>query len=62
MDLDKIIADLKECKLPTEDQVLQICQKVRDLMFDEANVHPISSPVTVSNFDLDLRRHPRSIF
>jgi serine/threonine-protein phosphatase 2A catalytic subunit len=46
-DLNVFIEDLFKCKPLPEDKVKALCDKAREIMMDEANVQPVSSPVTV---------------
>lgn len=46
-DLDKQIETLLECKLLTENEVLTICEKAREILVNETNVQPVKCPVTV---------------
>lgn len=68
-DLDRQIQQLKECKILPENEVKELCNKARDIFIEEANVQDIPAPVTVSitfyfltNINIDLRRHSRTIF
>ena len=45
--LDAWIDQLMECKQLSEDQVRQLCEKAREILSEESNVQPVSSPVTV---------------
>ena len=47
LDLDKSIAQLKECKTLSESDMKQLCQRVSDVLMEEANVQPIPAPVTI---------------
>jgi serine/threonine-protein phosphatase 4 catalytic subunit len=47
-DLDKQIQQLKECKILTENEVKDLCNKARDLFIEESNVQDIQAPITVS--------------
>jgi serine/threonine-protein phosphatase 6 catalytic subunit len=45
---DRWIETLKECKHLAEADLKKLCDKVRDLLLEESNVQPVSSPVTVA--------------
>ncbi|KAL0477791.1 hypothetical protein AKO1_002599 [Acrasis kona] len=47
VDVDKCIARLESGELLTEHEVKYICEKVRELLLEEANVQNIKSPVTI---------------
>lgn len=47
-DLDRQIEQLKECKILSENEVKELCNKARDIFIEEANVQDIRAPVTVS--------------
>ena len=47
MDLDKCISDLKTGKILTEQQMRQLCEKIKELLIEESNIQPVSSPVTI---------------
>eukprot|EP00004_Rigifila_ramosa_P009023 TRINITY_DN2047_c0_g1_i1.p1 TRINITY_DN2047_c0_g1~~TRINITY_DN2047_c0_g1_i1.p1 ORF type:complete len:307 (+),score=52.42 TRINITY_DN2047_c0_g1_i1:40-960(+) len=46
-DLDKQIEQLKKCEPITEAQVKKLCLMARDILIEESNVQPVSSPVTL---------------
>jgi len=46
-DLDQQIALLYECKLITEKQVKDLCNKAREILIEESNVQCVDSPVTI---------------
>lgn len=45
--LDKWIEIAKDCKYLPENELLQLCDLVCDILLEESNVHPVSLPVTV---------------
>ena len=47
MNIDKCIQDLKTGKLLPEKTVRKLCQKVKEILINEANIQPVSSPVTI---------------
>ncbi|GBG93318.1 hypothetical protein CBR_g64516, partial [Chara braunii] len=46
-DLDRQLDQLLECKPLPEMQVKQLCEKAKEVLLEEANVQPVSCPVTV---------------
>jgi len=46
-DLDGWIAKVRSCEYLPENDLKMLCQMVRDLLAEESNVQPVSSPVTV---------------
>ena len=46
-DLDKQIELLLSCKLLTENEILALCDKAKEILIDENIVQPVRSPVTV---------------
>lgn len=49
--IDSIIERLKKCELITEEEVLSICTRVRDILIEEGNVQRVYSPLTVENLN-----------
>ena len=47
LDLDKAVAQLKECQTLSESEMKQLCQRVSDVLMEEANVQPVRAPVTI---------------
>jgi len=47
VDIDKWVEISKECKYLPENELKQLCDLVCDLLLEESNVQPVSSPVTV---------------
>ena len=47
MDIDKCIAEIKEAKCLHERELRIVCEKVKELLMEESNVQPVSSPITV---------------
>jgi len=45
--LDQWIAKLKECNYLPEQDIKQLCEMVKELLLEESNVQPVSSPVTI---------------
>lgn len=48
VDYDKWLDQLYDCKHLTEDQVASLCRTAREILIEEANLQPVSCPVTVS--------------
>lgn len=46
-DVDRILGNLVECKLPSEQEIEQLCAKVKEILVEESNVQEVSSPVTI---------------
>lgn len=44
---DQWIEQLRECKYLPEGEMKQLCEQVRQIMIEESNIQPVSSPVTV---------------
>lgn len=47
MDLDSWIDTVKQCKYLPEEQLKKLCETVKDILLEESNVQPVSSPVTI---------------
>jgi serine/threonine-protein phosphatase 2A catalytic subunit len=47
VDLDRHIEMLMQCKLLSENEVLALCDKAREILIEESNVQPVKCPVTV---------------
>jgi len=47
VDIDKWVEISKECKYLPENELKQLCDLVCDLLLEESNVQPVSTPVTV---------------
>lgn len=69
MNIDQCIADLLEAKCLHEKDLRIICEKAKEILLEESNVQPVSSPVTVCGdvhgqfYDvLELFRTGNSIF
>lgn len=45
--LDEWIESVKQCKYLPEKDLKQLCDRVKELLAEESNVQPVSSPVTV---------------
>ncbi|XP_043828207.1 serine/threonine-protein phosphatase 2A catalytic subunit beta isoform-like [Dromiciops gliroides] len=46
-ELDKWMKQLNECKYLNENQVQTLCEKAKEILVKESNVHEVSCPVTV---------------
>ncbi|GKZ26486.1 hypothetical protein AbraIFM66951_005822 [Aspergillus brasiliensis] len=46
-EIDEWIVRLRECKLLSEDEVRILCDKAKEVVQPESNVHPVKCPVTV---------------
>merc|ERR1712045_927550 len=46
-DVDKWVEITKDCKYLPENELKQLCELVCDLLLEESNIQPVSSPVTV---------------
>ncbi|TID30162.1 hypothetical protein CANINC_001254 [Pichia inconspicua] len=44
---DQWFEDIKNCKALPENDMKQLCEKVKDLLMEESNIQPVKSPVTV---------------
>ncbi len=47
LDLDRILANLVESKLPTEIEIEQLCSKVKEILIEESNIVQVRSPVII---------------
>jgi hypothetical protein len=47
MELDKLVEIAKKCKYLPENDLKQLCDLVCDLLLEESNIQPVSTPVTV---------------
>ncbi|KAJ3431992.1 serine/threonine-protein phosphatase [Anaeramoeba flamelloides] len=47
MDLDKYLENLRSCKYLPEEDLFEICEKVKEIVIEENNVQAIQSPVTI---------------
>jgi len=47
MDIDQCIEKLMNCEIIDEIAIKYICEKVKELLIEESNVHSVRSPVTV---------------
>lgn len=47
MNIDQCIADLLETKCLNEKDLRILCEKAKEILLEESNVQPVSSPVTV---------------
>lgn len=48
-DIDKDIAQLERCESLSEEEVRLLCEKVKEILIEEANVQRVDAPVTVFN-------------
>ena len=46
-DVDEAIATLKKCELISEQVVRALCEKAKEILMEEANVHQVALPATV---------------
>jgi serine/threonine-protein phosphatase 4 catalytic subunit len=47
LNVDKILANLMEYKLPSESEIEELCSKVKEILAEESNIQKIKSPVTI---------------
>ena len=47
MDLDRAIATLKSCQIIPEEDVKNLCNKAKEILMEEQNVHHVPIPATV---------------
>ena len=47
LDLDRCIAQLKECETLTENEVLELCDLAKEILVEESNVQRVDAPVTI---------------
>ena len=47
LDVDRVLSNLVEFKLPSEQEIEQLCAKVKEILVEESNVQEVSSPVTI---------------
>lgn len=47
MDLEKWTETIRECKVLPMQDLKRLCDKVKEILLEESNVQPVSSPVTV---------------
>lgn len=45
--IDEILANLIDFKLPTENEIEEMCLKVKEILIEESNIEKIRSPVTI---------------
>lgn len=46
-DVDEHIATLKQCKIISEDSVKALCEKAKEILMEESNVHHVPIPAVV---------------
>lgn len=59
-DLGGYITKLSNCQPLLEQEVRLLCEKARDIFFNESNVQPVRCPVTVVG-DMYVRDHAYSL-
>lgn len=47
VDLDKWVEIVKDCKYLPENDLKKLCDIVVEILMEESNIQPVSSPVTV---------------
>ena len=47
MDLDRAIETLKSCRIIPEEDVKNLCNKAKEILLEEQNVHHVPIPATV---------------
>ena len=47
LDLDKAIETLKSCQIIPEEDVKSLCNKAKEILMEEQNVHHVPIPATV---------------
>ena len=47
MNLDQYLETLRGGKYLEEQDALQLCERVKDVMMEESNVQPVSAPVNI---------------
>lgn len=47
MDIDQIISDLKRVEVPSEQQIIDLCEKARAIMSTEPCVLRLNAPITL---------------
>ena len=45
--MDKWISKLEKCNYLDENEMKQLCERVRSILIEESNIQPVSSPVTI---------------
>ena len=46
--LDQWLETVRKCKPLPENQVKQLCRRVKEIFLEESNIHPVRSPVLVA--------------
>lgn len=46
--IDSIIEMLMRCEYPKETEVKELCDKAKEILFEESNVQILESPITVN--------------
>ena len=46
-DVDEHISSLKQCKIISEDAVKALCEKAKEILMEESNVHHVPTPAVV---------------
>jgi len=47
MELDKWEEDVRQCHVLPMDDLKRLCDRAKEILLEESNVHPVSSPVTI---------------
>ena len=47
VDVDKAIETLQGCEIISEEDVKKICEKAKEILMEESNVHHVPNPATV---------------
>lgn len=55
LDVDAVIDQLKQRKMPTEGQIKELCEKATSILGEEDNVQCVQAPVTICG---DLHGEP----
>jgi hypothetical protein len=65
MDVDQFIEKLLRCEIIDELAIKYVCEKVKEILIEESNVHPVRAPVTVvgdvHGYDLSLLFLPSTV-
>ena len=54
MDVNQWIEQLKKCEFIKESEVKALCTKAKEILIEEQNVQSVESPVTVSEWKIDM--------
>jgi hypothetical protein len=47
LDIDRLLAEIKECKPLNERDLRMLCEKMKEILMEENNVQPVAAPVVV---------------